>query len=64
MVTGRRKAITIARTRTDGTARCDQCGTTRPWTRERARQHADQRRHTVRYLIEDITVYTPTDTEE
>lgn len=55
------KAIRIRRIRTDGTAHCEQCQTRNDWTRERARQHADRERHTVRFVIDDITIYRPTE---
>lgn len=57
-----RKAIEITRERSDGLAYCEQClrGVGRNWTRERARQHADQKQHTVRFVIEDTTTYLPT----
>lgn len=55
-----RRDITITRTRTFAGASCEQCGGgPREWTRERARQHADEKRHTVRYYIEDTTTYAP-----
>jgi len=55
-----RKAIEITRHRSDGRAICEQCSRLpRECTRERARQHADQKQHTVRFVIEDTTVYTP-----
>lgn len=55
------KAITITRFRSDGLAECEECaGPPREWTRERARQHANQKRHHVRFVIEDTTVYAPT----
>jgi hypothetical protein len=57
-----RKAIDIKRFRFFGRAECEECGTAKEWTRERARQHADQKRHTVRFVIEDTTVYTPRST--
>ena len=60
-MTGRRKAITITRVRRGSMAECEQCGTVNEWTRERARQHADQQRHTVHFLIEDSTTYTPSE---
>lgn len=53
------KRITIRRIRTDGRAECEQCRTRREWTRERARQHADRHQHTVRFVIDDITIYRP-----
>lgn len=53
------KRITIRRFRTEGVAECEQCGTTRQWTRERARRHAGRQGHTVRFVIEDITTYRP-----
>lgn len=54
------KAIRISRFRTDGMAECEECGgPPREWTRERARQHADRFQHTVRFIIEDTTVYRP-----
>jgi hypothetical protein len=56
------KSIGIRRYRTEGLAWCEQCGGPgREWTRERARQHADQKRHTVRFVINDITAYRPTE---
>lgn len=58
----RPKDITITRTRMPGIASCEQCGTTREWTRELARQHANRRRHTVRFVVEDVTRYEPKDT--
>lgn len=58
----RRKAITIRRHRSAGIAECDQCRTAIEWTRERARQHATQHGHTVRFFIEDTTTYAPEET--
>lgn len=55
------KRVTITRYRSAGLAECEQCQTVKEWTRERARQHADRDRHTVRFLIEDTTVYQPAD---
>jgi hypothetical protein len=55
-----RRAIKISRFRLGGMAECEQCGgPPKDWTRERARQHADAQRHTVRFVVEDTTVYTP-----
>lgn len=54
------KAITITRARAEGYAVCDSCGgEPRRWNRERARQHADRKRHTVRFVITDTTIYVP-----
>lgn len=49
--------LSIRRFRSAGAAKCEQCGTVREWTRERARQHAAQHGHVVRYVIEDTTIY-------
>lgn len=55
------KAIRIERFRSEGMAECEQCaGPPYEWTRERARIHADQQQHTVRFVIEDTTIYRPT----
>ncbi len=54
------KRIAIRRHRSIGMAECEQCQTVKEWTRERSRQHADQQQHTVRFLIEDTTIYEPT----
>lgn len=50
--------VDIQRFRHAGMAECEQCGGPTSWTRERARQHAAERGHTVRFVIEDTTVYT------
>lgn len=54
------KQITIDQQRPFAESHCVECRTVQPWTRERARQHANDKRHTVRYVIEQHTVYAPT----
>ena len=54
-------AVAIKRYRNYGAiADCEQCDKLHPdSTRERCRVHVQQTGHTVRYLIEDVTVYRP-----
>lgn len=54
-----RPKVRISHDRTFGGVRCEQCDAGFEWTRERARQHAANRGHTVHFLINDITTYTP-----
>lgn len=52
--------LEIRRGRREGVAQCTDCDKLRPdSTRERARQHAKQRGHIVRFVIEDVTTYCP-----
>lgn len=52
--------LEIRRFRGDGEAECENCVLLRPdSTRERARLHAKQRGHTVRFVIRDTTIYQP-----
>jgi hypothetical protein len=51
---------TSRRIRTDGIAWCLTCGK-KNWTRERTRLHVAQNGHIVRFVIEDITIYKPTE---
>ena len=48
------------RVRHEGMAECEQCDRLHPdSTRERCRIHVNQTGHTVRFVIEDVTVYKP-----
>ncbi len=53
--------VKTTRFKSQGFAQCEQCQHGGEWTRERARQHANRNGHTVRFLIEDTTVYEPID---
>lgn len=55
------KAITTTRYRLEVEVECRECGPKGFRTREWVRQHADRKRHTVRFVIEDITTYRPTE---
>ena len=56
------KRITIQRQRGGGVAECEGCDRLHPdSTRERCRVHADRTGHTVRYVIEDVTIYKRVD---
>lgn len=56
------KRIQIRRVRSVSMAKCEQCISLHPdSTRERCRQHANVTRHTVRFVIEDTTIYAPTE---
>jgi hypothetical protein len=53
------KRIQVQRFKSTGRAQCEECGTPpRLWARERARLHVDREGHTVRFVIEDTTVYS------
>ncbi|BCJ45354.1 hypothetical protein GCM10010168_86230 [Actinoplanes ianthinogenes] len=53
------RRIQVDRFKSKGRAQCEECGgPPRQWTRERARVHADLKRHTVRFVIEDTTIYS------
>jgi glutamate mutase epsilon subunit len=53
-----KRKVTIRRFRLDPAAECDDCkDLPRDATRERARLHAEMREHTVRVVIQDVTVY-------
>lgn len=54
-----RPKVAIEHFRSVGRAECETCQTDKEWTRERARTHAAESVHTVRFVIEDTTVYTP-----
>lgn len=47
------------RVKTKGHALCLRCGKRPEWTRERVRQHVVNTGHSVRFVIEDITIYEP-----
>ncbi len=51
--------VKTTRFKSEGTAECEQCQRQGSWTRERARQHVTKTGHTVRFVIEDTTVYQP-----
>jgi hypothetical protein len=51
--------LKTTRFKSQGIAECEQCQQQGDWTRERARQHANRKGHTVRFVIEDTTVYEP-----
>ncbi len=51
--------VQATRYKEDAHAVCDVCRGAKQWTRERVRQHVIQTGHTVRYVIEDVTVYRP-----
>lgn len=53
--------VKTTRFRSEGIAECESCSRQGSWTRERARQHANRNGHTVRFVIEDTTVYEPLD---
>lgn len=51
--------VKTTRFKSEGMAECEQCPSRRIWTRERARQHVTRSGRTVRFVIEDTTVYEP-----
>lgn len=55
-----RKGVTAKRFRYPATAQCENCNDLHPdSTRERCRVHVQQTGHKVRFLIEDVTTYSP-----
>lgn len=53
-----KRKVTIRRIRLDAVAECEDCKDLPPGaTRTRARLHAEMQDHTVRVVIEDITIY-------
>jgi hypothetical protein len=54
-----KRDLTVKKFHEEGLAYCVPCGVNgRQWTRERARQHAMDRAHPVRYMVEHVTTYT------
>lgn len=52
--------VRIRHVRLPGMAECEQCEQLPPGaTRTRARMHAINTGHTVRYMVEEATIYTP-----
>lgn len=51
--------VNITRTKSEPITQCDDCDALNPRAvRERARQHAVAKGHTVRVVVEDVTTYT------
>lgn len=53
--------VTATRFRLEGRATCSVCDWSTECTRTRARVHVKSSGHTVRFVIEDVTVYRPAD---